>query len=93
MFPLPHIVDRAASFHAKRPAVAQGALDFARHLLKLAPQAMGMGKHIINMCQNVDTEAGRLLDLLGQSILIRTEDNKEGMNAFLQKRRPRFKGK
>ncbi|MGZ3410665.1 MAG: enoyl-CoA hydratase/isomerase family protein [Xanthobacteraceae bacterium] len=70
-----------------------GAMDFARHLLKLAPQAMGMGKHIINMCQNVDTETGRLLERLGQSILIKTKDNKEGMNAFLEKRPPRFTGK
>ena len=70
-----------------------GAMDFARHLLKLAPAAMGMGKHIINMCQNVDTETGRLLERLGQSILIKTEDNKEGMKAFLEKRPPHFKGK
>ena len=71
----------------------EGAIDFARHLLKLAPQAMGMGKHIINMCQNVDTETGRLLERLGQSILIKTEDNKEGMTAFVEKRRPKFKGR
>jgi enoyl-CoA hydratase/carnithine racemase len=71
----------------------EGALEFARHLLKLAPKAMGMGKHIINMCQNVDTETGRLLERLGQSILIKTEDNKEGMNAFLEKRTPKFKGR
>jgi enoyl-CoA hydratase/carnithine racemase len=71
----------------------EGALEFARHLLKLAPQAMGMGKHIINMCQNVDTETGRLLERLGQSILIKTQDNKEGMQAFIEKRQPKFKGR
>jgi enoyl-CoA hydratase/carnithine racemase len=70
-----------------------GALDFARHLCGLAPQAMGVGKQIINMCQNVDTETGRMLERLGQSILIKTQDNKEGMNAFLQKRKPDFKGR
>jgi enoyl-CoA hydratase/carnithine racemase len=70
-----------------------GAMDFARHLLKLAPAAMGMGKHIINMCQNVDTETGRMLERLGQSILIKTKDNKEGMKAFIEKRPPRFTGK
>jgi enoyl-CoA hydratase/carnithine racemase len=71
----------------------EGAMEFARHLLKLAPAAMGMGKHIINMCQNVDTETGRMLERLGQSILIKTKDNKEGMNAFIEKRPPRFTGK
>src|SRR5882757_5717681 len=58
------------------------AVSFARRLLKKAPQAMGLAKHIINACQNVDTETGRLLERLGQSVLIRTEDNKEGMAAF-----------
>src|SRR5271170_2798255 len=68
-------------------------LAFARELLKRAPQAMGMGKHIINLCQNVDTETGRILERLGQSVLIRTQDNKEGMTAFREKRRPDFKGR
>ena len=71
----------------------EGTLAFARHLLTLAPQAMGMAKHIINMCQNVDTETGRMLERLGQSVLIKTADNKEGMTAFREKRRPKFKGK
>src|SRR5215213_2498109 len=55
------------------------ALALARDLARLAPQAMGMAKHIINICQNVDTETGRQLERLGQSVLIRTSDNKEGM--------------
>ena len=71
----------------------EGALEFARHLRGLAPQAMGMGKQIINMCQNVDTETGRMLERLGQSILIKTQDNKEGMKAFIEKRKPDFKNK
>jgi enoyl-CoA hydratase/carnithine racemase len=69
------------------------ALSFAQHLTTLAPQALGMGKHIINMCQSVDTETGRQLERLGQSVLIRTEDNKEGMRAFKEKRKPKFSGK
>ena len=67
-------------------------LAFARQLLTRAPQAMGMAKHIINACQNVDTETGRLLERLGQSVLIRTEDNKEGMAAFQGKRPAQYKG-
>jgi enoyl-CoA hydratase/carnithine racemase len=67
-------------------------MSFARKLLTRAPQAMGMAKQIINTCQNVDTETGRILERLGQSVLIRTQDNQEGMEAFLQKRKPKFKG-
>jgi enoyl-CoA hydratase/carnithine racemase len=69
-----------------------GALAFADILLSRAPLAMGMAKHIINTCQNTDTETGRILERLGQSLLIQTQDNKEGMNAFLEKRKPRFRG-
>jgi enoyl-CoA hydratase/carnithine racemase len=70
-----------------------GAVDFAKHLLGRAPLAMGMAKHIINTCQNVDTETGRILERLGQSILIRSEDAGEGMRAFREKRNPNFKSK
>jgi enoyl-CoA hydratase/carnithine racemase len=70
-----------------------GTLAFARVLRERAPQAMGMAKTIINMCQNIDTETGRMLERLGQSVLIRTDDNQEGMRAFQEKRKPRFKGR
>jgi len=68
-------------------------IEFALGLKKRAPLAIGMAKHIINTCQSVDLETGRILERLGQSVLIRTEDNKEGMNAFIQKRKPKFKGR
>ena len=68
-------------------------LAFARMLKERAPLAMGMAKHIINTCQNVDTETGRILERLGQSVLIQTEDNKEGMRAFMEKRKPDFRGR
>jgi enoyl-CoA hydratase/carnithine racemase len=74
-------------------AFMDGVLEFARILLARAPLAMGMAKHIINTCQNVDTETGRILERLGQSILIQTHDNTEGMTAFIEKRPPRFEGR
>ncbi len=68
------------------------ALAFARMLIERSPLAMGVAKHIINTCQNVDTETGRILERLGQSILIRSEDAREGMTAFREKRPPKFRG-
>jgi enoyl-CoA hydratase/carnithine racemase len=65
-------------------------LAFCAVLLERAPLAMGMAKHIINTCQSVDTETGRILERLGQSVLIGTADNHEGMTAFREKRPPRF---
>jgi enoyl-CoA hydratase/carnithine racemase len=70
-----------------------GVMAFAAILLRRAPLAMGMAKHIINTCQNVDTETGRILERLGQSILIQSSDNKEGMAAFIEKRSPNFQGR
>jgi enoyl-CoA hydratase/carnithine racemase len=71
----------------------KSSIELAQSLIALAPQALGMAKHIINMCQNVDTETGRQLERLGQSVLIRTSDNKEGMTAFSEKRKPNFSGR
>lgn len=86
---------RIGLIHRVFPAdqLIEKTMEFARQLLKRAPQAMGMGKHVINMCQNIDTETGRLLERLGQSVLIRTADNKEGMQSFREKRAPKFTGK
>jgi enoyl-CoA hydratase/carnithine racemase len=77
----------------EREMLMQGAIEFATHLLGRAPLAMGVAKHIINTCQNVDTETGRILERLGQSILIRSEDAREGSRAFREKRSPNFKAK
>jgi enoyl-CoA hydratase/carnithine racemase len=74
-------------------ALMGGAIEFATHLLGRAPLAMGVAKHIINTCQNVDTETGRILERLGQSNLIRSEDAREGMRAFREKRNPNFKAR
>ena len=68
-------------------------LEFARVLTERAPLALGMAKHVINTCQNVDTETGRIIERLGQSVLINSEDAKEGNAAFREKRKPEFKGR
>ncbi len=65
----------------------------AQHLLTRAPVALGLVKRILWNCVNVDMATGRTLESLAQSILIKTEDHKEGIAAFRQKRTPRFKGK
>ena len=68
-------------------------LEFARILMDRAPLALGMAKHVINTCQNTDTETGRLIERLGQSILIQSEDSREGNLAFREKRKPKWKGR
>jgi enoyl-CoA hydratase/carnithine racemase len=42
---------------------------------------------------NTDMHTGRFLERLGQSVLVLSEDHKEGMNAFFEKRKPKFTGR
>lgn len=69
------------------------AQAYAVNLTKKAPAAMGMAKHVINLCLNTDMHTGRYLERLGQSVLVLSEDHKEGMNAFREKRKPHFTGR
>jgi enoyl-CoA hydratase/carnithine racemase len=66
---------------------------YAESLLEKSPFAMGMGKHVVNMCLNTDMHTGRFIERLGQSVLVLSEDHKEGMSAFFEKRKPEFRGK
>ena len=69
------------------------ALKLAKHLLTRAPIALGLVKQILWNCVNVDMTTGRTLESLAQSILIKTDDHKEGIDAFRAKRTPQFQGK
>ncbi len=67
--------------------------ELANHLLTRAPAALGLVKRILWNCVNVDLATGRTLESLAQSILIKTEDHKEGVKAFREKRSPNFHGR
>lgn len=72
--------------------VMETTLELARHLLSRAPVALGLAKRILWSCVNADLNTGRVLESLAQSILIQTADHKEGIRAFREKRKPKFKG-
>jgi len=67
--------------------------EVAAGLIKKAPLAVGMVKHIINTARGVDPTTGRILERLGGSVLVNTEDAKEGGRAFKEKRPPRWTGR
>jgi len=69
------------------------ARELAGQLAGKAPLALGLAKVVLNACLNVDPDTGRHLERLGQSILKKSEDHLEGAQAFVEKRKPRFKGR
>ena len=62
-------------------------------LVKKAPQAIGAAKAVINACQSIDATSGRILERMAQSALILSQDHKEGVKAFREKRPPQYQGR
>lgn len=69
------------------------ARELAEKLVKKAPLALGLAKAIMNTCDNIDSASGRVLERIGQSVLITTDDHTEGVRAFREKRPPNYQGR
>jgi enoyl-CoA hydratase len=73
--------------------VLDAARVLAARLAEVAPLALGIAKLVLNTCTDVDAGTGRQLERLGQSVLKTTEDHREGAQAFLDKRPPRWQAR
>jgi enoyl-CoA hydratase len=69
------------------------ARKLAKDLASKSPVAMRMAKSSINNGSNSSLSSALLYEQKIWALLFATEDQKEGMNAFLEKRKPEFKGK
>jgi len=69
------------------------ARELAERLGAKAPQALGIAKRVLQSCVSADLQTARTIESLGQSILIKTTDHREGVKAFREKRRPTFEGR
>lgn len=68
-------------------------MKMAKKIANMGGVALAMAKSSINHGLNVDLTSGLIIENRNIALLFATEDQKEGMNAFLEKRKPRFEGK
>lgn len=69
------------------------AKQYANKIASKGPLALRLAKAAINKGADIEMETALYLEKLSQTILIGSEDKKEGTEAFLEKRKPNFTGK
>lgn len=67
--------------------------DLAQKLASRGPVALRMAKNAINNGMQADLKTALQLEANCYSICFATDDRVEGMNAFLEKRKPNFQGR
>jgi len=65
----------------------------ANNLAKFAPFVPQTMKAIVNFGMEASLAGALMFEKYAQGALVQTEDKKEGISAFLEKREPHFKGK
>jgi enoyl-CoA hydratase len=67
-------------------------MDLAATIMKKGPLAVAAAKQVLNRTRDLPLAAGLELESDFWSGLTATEDMKEGARAFIEKRRPEYKG-
>ena len=74
--------------------VDEETLKFAEELAqKAAPTAAALAKRLINKGSEVPMDVGLEMESIAMGLLYGTDDLKEGISAFLQKRKPEYPGR
>lgn len=84
-----HIVNKVVAHEE----VLDTAKDWATKLAKKPPIALQMLKLAVNKGSQADIDTGLIIESTCFGNVFATEDAKEGMKAFTEKRKPVFKGK
>lgn len=73
---------------------AEGAEDYLKKYTKLSPVVLSLTKKAVKAGLNKDFKNGiKEIDSIYLNELMKTEDAVEGLNAFMEKRKPEWKGK
>lgn len=83
------IINMAVPHDKFKETVRQFALD----LVSKAPVAVRVAKALINKGADISLDSALALEREGFGVVASTEDLKEGVSAFTEKRKPVFKGK
>lgn len=73
--------------------VEAASVKLAAEIAALAPLALQQAKEVLLRGADVPVEVGLALEARASQLLYATEDQKEGMKAFIEKRKPNFKGR
>ena len=68
-------------------------LQKATKIMEKGPLSVRLAKLVINEGFDANMNTALILEKLAQTVLLSTEDKQEGANAFLEKRKPVFKGR
>ncbi|WP_435105086.1 2,3-dehydroadipyl-CoA hydratase PaaF [Arhodomonas sp. AD133] len=76
-----------------REATIERAHDLAGKIAAKSPMAVRQAKDVLLKAFDTDLTAGLRLERQAFTILAATEDRQEGLSAFMDKRKPEFKGR
>ena len=69
------------------------AIEIASEIAAMAPISVMQIKEIVNAGLNAPLDTALMLERKAFQLLFATRDQKEGMRAFMEKRKPKFEGK
>jgi len=77
---------------ADNEAFGDAVRSFAERLAKQAPIAIRLAKALLNRSGDVPIDAALEMEAMAYGLVTSTEDIYEGLQAFMEKREPKFKG-
>jgi enoyl-CoA hydratase/carnithine racemase len=71
----------------------EASVEMARMMTRHSPVALGLAKYAVQNAADADLHTARTIENTCFSLAFASEDKTEGMKAFLEKRKPVYKGK
>lgn len=67
-------------------------IKVAEQIVNKGPLAVKLAKIVVNTGYEVDIKTGLTIEKIAQAYLFNTNDKEEGTSAFLEKKKPKYKG-